>query len=80
MPMYPCTKCLERNWKFELPDRETVRATCQNCGHEAEFASRKQKQQHRGKHHRPARSPEPHVGPPEAVFDAGQVGNGVAPW
>lgn len=25
-------------------------------------------------------APQTHIGPPEAVFDAGQVGNGVAPW
>jgi PHP family Zn ribbon phosphoesterase len=75
--MYPCTKCLERNWKFELPDRETVRATCQNCGYEAEFPSRKRV---RFRKSRPNKKPPVDRGPAEALFNPGQTGDGVAPW
>lgn len=41
MPMRPCEKCLENNWKFEKIET-IVRATCQMCGHEVEWEPRKQ--------------------------------------
>jgi hypothetical protein len=43
MAMYPCSKCLENSWKFELADAVTVRATCQHCGREVEFLTHKGK-------------------------------------
>ncbi len=39
--MYPCQRCLENKWKFELPDSATVRATCEFCGYEVEFPRKK---------------------------------------
>lgn len=40
MPMSPCAKCFENYWSFQKIE-DIVRATCQLCGHEVEFASRK---------------------------------------
>lgn len=34
--MYPCKKCLEKNWKFEVIE-DIIRATCRVCGNEVEF-------------------------------------------
>lgn len=43
MAMRPCNKCFESRWKYELPDPSTVRATCQLCGYEVEFPTKKAK-------------------------------------
>lgn len=43
MAMYPCNKCFENSWKYELPDPSTVRATCKLCGYEVEFATKRSK-------------------------------------
>lgn len=40
--MSRCEKCLENNWRFEYIE-EWIRATCQYCGHEVEFPSRRKK-------------------------------------
>ena len=43
MPMKGCRKCLERRWEFKLLDITTVRATCESCGNEVEFLTKKGK-------------------------------------
>ena len=43
MAMRPCDKCLDNRWTYELPDQFTVRATCQNCGAEVEFLTKRGK-------------------------------------
>ena len=40
--MYPCNKCLENFWSYEEIDGY-IRATCQICGNEVEFPTRKTK-------------------------------------
>jgi len=40
--MQNCKKCLEDKWKFEFIEG-WIRATCQICGYEVEFMSRKLK-------------------------------------
>jgi len=41
MPMRPCEKCLENEWKYQKIDN-IVRATCQLCGYEVEWEPREQ--------------------------------------
>lgn len=42
--MRPCQKCLENNWSFEFIDEtRTVLATCNLCGFQVEFDSKKKK-------------------------------------
>ncbi len=38
--MRACEKCFENNWKYKTIE-DIIRATCNLCGHEVEFASRK---------------------------------------
>lgn len=40
MPMGMCDQCLENNWSFKYIEGY-VRATCNLCGHEVEFQSKK---------------------------------------
>lgn len=42
MAMSSCRKCLENNWKYDVIEN-IIRATCQSCSNEVEFASRKKK-------------------------------------
>lgn len=51
MPMYPCNKCLENQWTFQLPDRYTVVATCKLCANEVQFATKKAKRAASSKRH-----------------------------
>lgn len=41
--MRPCEKCLENNWSFEIIEG-FVRATCNLCGYEVEFLTKKYNQ------------------------------------
>ena len=42
--MYPCKRCLEKNWRFQFDDAtRTITATCKHCEAEASFPARKQK-------------------------------------
>jgi len=45
MAMRPCEKCLDNRWTYELPDKATVRATCQGCGTEVEFLTKRGKRE-----------------------------------
>ena len=42
MAMRPCEKCYENRWKFELIDG-WVKATCELCGYEVEFETKRSK-------------------------------------
>jgi hypothetical protein len=42
MAMRPCNRCLESSWKYEF-NEGLITATCQRCGAEVSFLSRKQK-------------------------------------
>lgn len=70
MAMRPCSKCLENSWKYELPDSVTVRATCQLCGHEVEFATKKSK--------KPAKVHAPFV--PHFTREEIESQDGPLPW
>jgi hypothetical protein len=42
--MLPCTKCLERNWRFSFDDKtRMVTAVCINCEAEVSFAAKQRK-------------------------------------
>lgn len=43
-----CAKCFENNWKYRFIDGWII-ATCQACGHEVEFQSRREKKIAAGK-------------------------------
>ena len=45
MAMRPCEKCLDNRWTYELPDKATVRATCQGYGTEVEFLTKRGKRE-----------------------------------
>lgn len=39
--MRPCDKCLDNNWRFEKLDGGYIRATCNGCGYEVEWQTKK---------------------------------------
>lgn len=45
--MRACDKCLENNWEYKCVDLWII-ATCQNCGYEVQFKSRKLRKQKNG--------------------------------
>jgi hypothetical protein len=46
MGMRPCDRCLENNWQYDVPDPCTVvTATCQHCGHEVQFLTKRGRRQ-----------------------------------
>lgn len=44
MSMSMCDRCLENNWNYEFIDG-WIRATCNFCGHEVEFETKKAEKQ-----------------------------------
>ncbi len=73
MPMSPCSKCLESQWKYEF-NEGIVTATCGYCENQVSFMARSKR---KSSGLRPAWVG---AGPTDAYKSQDPNDNGVAPW